>query len=210
MISTGLPFGKVLIMYRMHYCTKSIYNFFRKKKKTFGLSQFQKYTNLLLTKAWVNNLVWFTVWVGCQYSPQILSTECNQLTKFLDQFSFIHIQRNVRTALSNRWTCRFNPFEFCFCFCFVLVFVLFLNSYHPIAEQNITTRLKKKKYWKSAHPSYQKAIASMYICISNLQPWKKIVGTPNAIYYNYPYAYHCNRKWGITLINQKQRFSLLS
>ena len=39
---------------------------------------------------------------------------------------------------------------------------------------------------------------------------KKYVGTPDAIYYNYPHAHHQNRKWGMTLFIQKERFSLLS
>ena len=37
----------------------------------------------------------------------------------------------------------------------------------------------------------------------NLQSWIKIVGTPYAIYYNYLYIYHKNRKWGMTLIKKK-------
>ena len=33
----------------------------------------------------------------------------------------------------------------------------------------------------------------------------KIVGTPDAIYYNYPHAHHWSRKWGTKLFNRKQR-----
>ena len=40
-----------------------------------------------------------------------------------------------------------------------------------------------------------------------LQSWKYIVGTPDAIYYNYPHAHHCNRKLDMTLFNRKQRGS---
>ena len=44
-----------------------------------------------------------------------------------------------------------------------------------------------------------------YILARDLQSWKKIVGTPNAIYYNFPHAHHCSsRKWGMTLFNRKQ------
>ena len=38
---------------------------------------------------------------------------------------------------------------------------------------------------------------------------EKIVGTPDAIYYNYHHAYHWSRKRGMALFNRKQRFSLL-
>ena len=33
---------------------------------------------------------------------------------------------------------------------------------------------------------------------------EKIVGTPDAIYYNYPHAHQCSRKWGMTFFNRKQ------
>ena len=38
-----------------------------------------------------------------------------------------------------------------------------------------------------------------------LQSWKKVVGTPNAIYYNYPHVHHWNRKWSMTLFNIESR-----
>ena len=37
---------------------------------------------------------------------------------------------------------------------------------------------------------------------NHLQSWKKIVGTPWAIYYNYLHTYHYNRKWGMTLLKE--------
>ena len=40
----------------------------------------------------------------------------------------------------------------------------------------------------------KKTISDEKFRISLRQSWKKIVGTPYAIYYNYLYIYHLNRK----------------
>ena len=58
--STGLQIRKVLIMNRMCYCTKSISTSLENAMSD-QLLGFPNFRNLLLTKVWVNNLVWFTV-----------------------------------------------------------------------------------------------------------------------------------------------------